>query len=96
MHYIINHCIDITKIPPASGAFRKYQLCALSILKTFDVICKKYGWTYFLYAGTLLGAVRHKGFIPWDDDIDVAMPRKDYDEAIKKLPEICRLSLIHI
>lgn len=89
LYHIVNHCIDITKIPPARGDLRKYQLCNLSVLKTFDAICKKQGWTYWLYAGTLLGAVRHKGFIPWDDDIDVAMPRKDYDKAIKQLPEIC-------
>lgn len=91
LYYIVNHCIDITKIPPASGNLRKYQMCTLSLLKTFDAICKKQGWSYWLHAGTLLGAARHKGFIPWDDDIDVAMPRKDYNEALSKLHEICAL-----
>ena len=89
LYYIINHCIDITKVPPAKGELRKFQLCLLSVLKSFDAICKKQGWTYWLDYGTLLGAIRHGGFIPWDDDIDVSMPRKDYDEAMKKLPEIC-------
>ena len=64
------------------------QLCNAVLLSIFDGICKKQGWTYFAGAGTLLGAVRHKGFIPWDDDIDIVMPRKDYDYLIKCRDEI--------
>ena len=56
----------------------------LSILIAFADFCKKNNLRYFLYCGTLIGAVRHKGFIPWDDDIDVAMPRNDY-ERFKEL-----------
>lgn len=51
----------------------------LHMLEAFDEVCKKYGLTYYVDFGTLLGAVRHQGFIPWDDDIDVVMFRDDYE-----------------
>jgi lipopolysaccharide cholinephosphotransferase len=53
------------------------------LLREFDSICRRQGLRYFLWAGTLLGAVRHQGFIPWDDDIDVAMPRTDYERLVQ-------------
>lgn len=63
----------------------------LDLLKIFISICKKHNLQYFLVQGSCLGAVRHNGFIPWDDDIDVGMPRKDYDLfqkiASKELPD---------
>lgn len=56
----------------------------LSIFKCFIGVCEQLNLTYFVIQGTLLGAVRHKGFIPWDDDIDVGMPRKDYMAFLEK------------
>ena len=58
---------------------RKIQI---SILDEFSIFCEENKLNYLLTGGTLIGAVRHKGFIPWDDDIDVAMPRADYERFL--------------
>ena len=58
---------------------RELQLFALEILKDVHQFCTQNNIKYSLYAGTLLGAIRHQGFIPWDDDIDIVMPRDDYN-----------------
>ena len=77
----------------------KLQAKELEILIQFLRICEQCGLTYFLVCGSALGAVKYGGFIPWDDDIDVAMPRKDYEEFCKKapslLPDWCFLQNYH-
>ncbi|MCL2300080.1 MAG: LicD family protein, partial [Firmicutes bacterium] len=62
---------------------RKAQLLALKMLFEFERICKKHGLRYYVAAGSLLGAARHGGPIPWDDDVDVTMPRPDYDRFLE-------------
>ena len=59
----------------------------LDIVKEVVAICEKHGFTYFMLGGTMLGAIRHKGFIPWDDDIDLGIPRKDYEAFLKVAPK---------
>ena len=69
---------------------RNLQLKTLEVAKEFKRVCEKHNLRYFMGCGTLLGAVRHKGFIPWDDDMDFYMPKDDYE----KLVEIDRLENI--
>lgn len=68
-------------------SFREAQLGALEVLKYIDKVCRENKFSYFLMYGTLIGAIRDKGIIPWDDDIDVMMPRPDYNKLIKYCKE---------
>lgn len=65
------------------ATLRKLQLTALEILKVIDKVCRDNDIPYSLYAGSLLGAVRHKGFIPWDDDLDICMSRENYNRFLE-------------
>lgn len=77
---------------------KQIQLVLLHILKAFDKICKENNFDYWLDSGTLIGAVRHSGFIPWDDDVDVAMPYPDYVKfcnLIEKNPDILPFDMFY-
>ena len=76
---------DITKIPHANGNLRLLQLGSAKLLNIIHIICERNNLKYWLMYGTLIGAIRHKGFIPWDDDIDICMMREDYNKLIKIL-----------
>lgn len=70
---------------------KKVQELTIELLKVFIKICEENNLRYYFTGGALIGVLRHQGFIPWDDDIDVGMPRKDYDRFLKlmekKIPE---------
>lgn len=68
-------------------SLRNIQLLSLELFRFIDNVCKKYDLEYWLFAGSLLGAVRHGGFIPWDDDFDVQLTRNDYNKLIEVLPK---------
>lgn len=78
---LLNKKID-KEVYHVSEKMKKIWQVELDILDNIDTICKKYDLKYFMVHGSLLGAVRHKGFIPWDDDLDIAMPREDYDRFL--------------
>lgn len=81
------HATLRARFNPDGSDLRKYQLYLLQMLKDFDKICKEIGVKYWLSSGTLIGAARHGGFIPWDDDIDVEMLKEDYDRLLKNFKE---------
>lgn len=81
LHYYLNSFHDIKKVPPtADEDLRLLQLCDTQLLIIVDKLCKKHHLNYWLDYGTLLGAYRHGGFIPWDDDTDITMLRSDYGQ----------------
>ncbi len=80
---ILLNTTDITAVPPAHGIMRQVQMLNLDVLSAVDKVCRKHNLSYWLDFGTLLGAVRHRGFVPWDDDIDIGMPAADYEKFCK-------------
>ena len=66
---------------------KKIWLVLLDLAMEFDRFCREHGLTWFLVGGSMLGAARHRGFIPWDDDIDAGMPREDYEKLLSLMPE---------
>ncbi len=75
------------KYSPDGSPLRNLQMSLLDLLLLLDGICKEHGLTYFLMGGSALGAVRHQGFIPWDDDVDIALYEDDYKKLVKILME---------
>ena len=71
----------------ANGVMRQIQLFSLELLRLVDNVCRKHDIEYWIDYGTLLGAVRHDGFVPWDDDIDISMIRQDYDRFVEVFPK---------
>lgn len=82
--YVLKECSDGSEI-----TVRDLQLVLLEMLKDIDALCRKNDIPFWLNGGSALGAVRHKGFIPWDDDADIAMMREDYERFIKVMQEQC-------
>lgn len=67
---------------------KAHQAALLSLLQEFDRVCRALNIPYTLFAGTLLGAIRHRGFIPWDDDLDVLMLREDYERFLREADSV--------
>lgn len=90
-------CILEDKRNCGESLLRQGQMVMLRLLRIVDFICRENKISYWLDSGTLLGAVRHRGFIPWDDDIDIVMPRLDFERFIEiakaQLPDSVMLDL---
>ena len=82
----MNHELLRQRFNPDGSLLRRQQMKMLEILLEVDKICKKHNIRYWLSSGTLIGAMRHDGFIPWDDDLDIEMMRSDYLRLMKVLP----------
>lgn len=85
---IIAANFPIDQVPKATGKLRLLHDGNAVLLSYFKKKCEEYNLKYWLDFGTLLGAVRHKGFIPWDDDLDIAMMREDFEQLVSNLSSI--------
>ena len=83
----MNHNSLRQRFNPDGSLLRRQQMRMLEILLEVDKICKKHDISYWLSSGTLIGAMRHDGFIPWDDDLDIEMMRSDYLRLLEVLPQ---------
>ena len=75
------------RFSPDGSLLRRQQLRMLELLTEVDRICKRHHIQYWLSSGTLIGAARHGGFIPWDDDLDIEMLLPDYERLMRVLPD---------
>lgn len=78
-YHLLKNSRSKNRIEISNEQLKQIQSILLRILKDFSAVCEKHGFYYSLCGGSALGAVRHKGFIPWDDDIDIMMPHQDYE-----------------
>lgn len=81
---------------PHRATLAEHQAALRKLLAEFDRVCKALNIPYVLYAGTLLGAVRHEGFIPWDDDLDVLMLREDYHRFLAEAPGVLDTDIFYL
>lgn len=79
-----------------TATIAEHQKALLRLLEEFDRVARELKTPYCLFAGTLLGAVRHNGFIPWDDDLDVAMRRADYDRFMREAPAVINKEVFYL
>jgi lipopolysaccharide cholinephosphotransferase len=79
--------VDTTQKIIQDGSLRQAQLKMLAMLQFVDSTCQAHGLDYWLEGGSLLGAIRHQGFIPWDDDLDIAMPRASFNRFMEVAPQ---------
>lgn len=79
-----------------TATIQEHQQAMCSLLCEFDRVCKELNIPYYLFAGTLLGAVRYQGFIPWDDDVDVIMHRQDYQRFLEEAPKVLNREVFYL
>lgn len=80
----------------AKATLQEHQKALMTLLQEFDRVCRKLKIPYVLFAGSMLGAVRHQGFIPWDDDLDVLMLRSDYERFLREAEDLLNRDKFHL